>query len=504
MVERWADRVRFAGLAGALASLAVALFASRHWPLVGDAALMHYVVLAMQHGQVLYRDLRDVNLPGTYFFELLGMHLFGPGAAGWRLYDALLLLLAIVASVLLGRRAGSGVAGLIGGAVFSLIHLQDGILQVGQRDLLIAVLLLWSYVALFAAETGKRSLQNILLFGMAFGVSATIKPVLLPLGLVLLGMAAWELRRHLVVWQVVSTGVSGMVLPMLACTFWLWRVGGLAPFLHSSRALLVLHASLGRLPAAYLLTHEVAPVGFVAAAWLLLLLSERTAISALRSQLYVGLAGAALAFLLQGKGLPYQRYPFLAILMLVLCLDLSRILSAGRWRSYAAASVLLVITFILAPTYAWTVCSFSPATPFQTALNSRLAQSGASANLSGQVQCLDTFGGCLGVLNENQIVQSSGFLYDCYLFTAPSATRDQYRSDFLAALLRKPPRVIIETDQFCFKYASGFSRVEQWPELNDLLARSYRVEPAWKSAELQHWWHRREMPVEFRIYRRRE
>jgi hypothetical protein len=39
--------------------IAVFLFRSIHWPLLGDASLLHYVVFLAKHGATPYRDSRD-------------------------------------------------------------------------------------------------------------------------------------------------------------------------------------------------------------------------------------------------------------------------------------------------------------------------------------------------------------------------------------------------------------------------------------------------------------
>src|SRR5438270_10938287 len=79
-------------------SVLCAVLWSLRWPLVGDASLMHYVVFLMTKGMKPYRDIADINLPGSYFFEALGMRAFGSGALGWRLYDLSLLVSAGVAT----------------------------------------------------------------------------------------------------------------------------------------------------------------------------------------------------------------------------------------------------------------------------------------------------------------------------------------------------------------------------------------------------------------------
>src|ERR1700761_4898292 len=104
------------------------IFWSWHWPLVGDASLMHYVVFLMRRGLTPYKDIVDVNLPGSYLAEAAAMRVFGWGARGWRIYDVVLMLALLGTALQLTRRKGS-FAGIFAGALFLLIHVQDGMAQ---------------------------------------------------------------------------------------------------------------------------------------------------------------------------------------------------------------------------------------------------------------------------------------------------------------------------------------------------------------------------------------
>jgi hypothetical protein len=67
---------------------AVALHGSWHWSLVGDDALMCYVVLLMEKGREPYSQLKDIDVPRSYFFEYLSMKAFGWGSFGLRVYSS--------------------------------------------------------------------------------------------------------------------------------------------------------------------------------------------------------------------------------------------------------------------------------------------------------------------------------------------------------------------------------------------------------------------------------
>ncbi|WP_221313374.1 hypothetical protein [Granulicella aggregans] len=464
---------------------------------------MHYVVFLQKQGLIPYRDIVDINLPGTYLFEEVAMRSFGAGAFGWRLYDCFLLVSVLgSAMVLAGKR--NLFAGIFSALIFVLVHLQDGIAQGGQRDLLMTALLLWAYVALFQVQRAKRAVWMALLYGLLIGATATIKPVLLPLGLVLLLALGWIAhRRGLRVWSLLSAGAIGIIIPVGAVLLWLKWIGAFQSFLSILTGLLPLHAQMGRKTLSFLLSHALSPVALLAALWLVLQVLERRKISAEKAELMIGIVGTAVAYIAQGKGYPYQRYPLLAILLVLIGMDLNRALDIKGAIGRFAMATCILSSFVFAPRYAWLTTTFSNTTPFQDALSERLLGLDSPTELSGHVQCLDTFGGCINSLYDLQIRQSTGFIYDCYLFSSESTERERYRTKFWNSYQLAKPRVVVETNQFCFGDARGFDKLATWPLLDEDIRQKYEMKSAWRSQVLQHWWSRREEPSEFKLYVRK-
>ena len=494
------------------AAVGVAVVSGWRWPLVGDASLMHYAVFLIRGGMVPYRDLTEVDLPGGFLAEAAGMRAFGSGAVGWRAYDlALLVLTTAGMAMVAGRRRWF--AAVFAGGLFALAHLQDGLAQGGQRDLLMATLLVWSYVALLRALGGWQPGWMMLWAGLAIGVTGTIKPMLLPLGLAMVVVGAVLLRRG----RLVLLGVIGLAAPMVAMVWWLWSQGALGAFWQEAMPLMRWHATMGRRGVGYLAMHALSPVGALVVVWLVWLMIARprwTLGSGERSgerlALAVGVVGAALEYGLQGKGYSYHRYPLLAMLLLLIGLDVDMGLRMAGWRRGLAAVAAGVGCLVLAPRMAWLTTTFSPATPFQDALRMELEQVGGAAALTGKVQCLDAFGGCAGVLYELRARQSTGFLYACFLFPDGRSgdrnageVRTRYRAAFWRAFEAAQPQVVVMTDQFCFEDAPGFGKAGRWPAFAAELGPQYEERVEWRSGVAQHWWSRREMPAAFRIYVRR-
>src|SRR5690242_8982790 len=119
---------------------------TRHWPMVGDAALLHYNVFLIQHGWAPYRDFVDINLPGAYWATALAMHLPGQPDIAWRIFDLALVALAGLGYYVIAKPY-SRFAALFATVMLLLVHGQDGIQQAGQRDLVIATLLILSFAS---------------------------------------------------------------------------------------------------------------------------------------------------------------------------------------------------------------------------------------------------------------------------------------------------------------------------------------------------------------------
>ena len=81
---------------------------SWRWPLVGDASLIHYIAFLIERGWAPYRDLGDMNMPGSYLIEMAAMRVFGLGDLAWRIFDFTLMAAASAAFFVI---AGSGPTG---------------------------------------------------------------------------------------------------------------------------------------------------------------------------------------------------------------------------------------------------------------------------------------------------------------------------------------------------------------------------------------------------------
>jgi hypothetical protein len=88
------ERAAFACAAfSAAVCFAFALLDSLRWPLIHDAAIMHYIGWLVIQGKALYADIFDMNLPATHFLHYVLTRAFSDSDLAFRLCDALFLLL---------------------------------------------------------------------------------------------------------------------------------------------------------------------------------------------------------------------------------------------------------------------------------------------------------------------------------------------------------------------------------------------------------------------------
>jgi len=96
-----------------------------HWPWTWDTQVMHYISFLLDHGKAPYKDIYDINMPGSYLTERWAIDLFGGGDVGWRLYEFSLLGTMTLAMIVIARPY-DWLAGLFAGVLFTLLHGSDG------------------------------------------------------------------------------------------------------------------------------------------------------------------------------------------------------------------------------------------------------------------------------------------------------------------------------------------------------------------------------------------
>jgi hypothetical protein len=474
----------------------IAFCFSWRWPLVGDEGLIHYVVFMLGHGYAPYSYIKDINLPGAYLLDAFVIHVLGPGPVGERAYDLLLCVIGCLGAVwsTWPDRLRS-LAALSASLLFVLIHLQDGLIQAGQRDFAMAVFAMCAY-AILAHPYGQLWLR-VFLFELLIGFTAAIKPGLLPLAVLPLFVSeyrGWMLQRPL---RSLAGVLAGVCFAPVAAIFWLHSRSSLSSFYKVMATLGVLHSELPRKDIWFLIVHSLSPISGLFVLWMIAIILCKLEWTTQRRMLFFCVAIGLISCIAQGKGLPYHRYPFLFFLLILMSGDFYQMLGDRSWRRYLGVT-FAVYALVISPIFLWRISRFDDYAPFEDALGRSLIE---TSSISGSgIQCLDTYVGCYNTLYRLRQTQSTGYLYDCYLSMPQNKLRDQYRQEFLNALVTSRPHTIVVTDQPCFVPHQGYQWIADWPELFGYLNKDYRMVTEWSSNRTVRRWNRPQTPAAFKIY----
>ena len=278
------------------------LWCSLQWPLIGDAAIFHFIASQFLLGAVPYRDILDVNMPLIYGIHAAIVYFGGMGDGAWRAFDLGAAAILSLTILMLVRPAGLGAA-ILAALVMLAAHLLLGPLAAGQRDYLVAILaVIAAWVSALAAEDKERRWICLLAAGACAMLAACIKPTALAL-LFVPAAAVRSLRWRDTV--SIAGGAAGAAILVFGA---LAALGAMGPFITMIRELLPRYALLDQKSIVEILKACVnfAPLAGIAAAALLGIAQSKVP----RMRAMIALAAFGLFHLLaQRKGYYYHVYP---------------------------------------------------------------------------------------------------------------------------------------------------------------------------------------------------
>jgi hypothetical protein len=454
------------------------VYKSIHWQVVGDTSIMHYVNFLMDHGLAPYRDIVDINLPGSYFMEGWAMHVFGDGDLGWRFYDFSLLAL-MIASLIIISLPYDWFAGLYAGVIFLLIHGKEGPWNAGQREQTMITLIMVSYALLFTALRRQKPLL-VLPFGFIIGLAASLKPTAAPLGLFLLLMVAFTLRRKSVkVSSYVAYGLLGLVLAFLINLEFLYKYHAFGDFVAISKRLIPYYASIGNKSPYELLRILLSiPHRLILLAGVVLTFinrKEKDYENWERAALVLGILFGASSFVIQRKDFEHHAYSFLVFSLLWSAIEISKAWKKKGWIHAIGLACFAFGVLVVVPALVFKVALTSPRNEQPDALESDLIRLGGPT-LQHQVQCFDMGASCYSALYRLKLLPYTTFMGD-YMFFEPvgSPPLAYYRNIMWDDLQKKPPKIIIVSNEW-LSVGYSFDKLEQWPQLASFLDSAYSLE----------------------------
>jgi hypothetical protein len=466
--------------AGAL--LGWLVWASMSWSLVHDAPNLHYIAWLMGRGVVPYRDLVEMNWPGTLVIHFAVLQTVGAGDLAWRLVD--LGWLALTGGVLFWycRPLGGWRSGLAAALLFGLVHLGGGAWQAGQRDYLMCVLLLAGAAGVARAAEQGGAVRPLFLAGLALGAAASIKPHAALYGAACAAAAlaarAGGPRRPLTTLGALVAG--GAVVPA-ALAAWLGATGALGPFLDLFFGYVVpLYGPLARVPLATTMRW------YPRLAELVALLGATAALGAVTAWrrgprlrlglLLAGIGYGAVHFVLQGKGWEYYLYPLACFLCAVAGLALAPPAAPRRLPALARPAVAVALVGLTLGVLALKGARSSHLRWVDEKLGRVAALSSDLARVAppgARVQVMDVSAGGIHALLRRGLVLPSRFLNDFHFFHDLDHPRVQaMRGEFLTVIEGGVDALVVMRDGWPRR---GYVRLQGFSPLVDVLARDYTL-----------------------------
>lgn len=443
------------------------------WPLMWDAQVFHYGNFLIEHGFAPYRDIIDMNLPGTYLIDGWAIKVFGAGDLAWRIFDFTILGTLCLAMVAIARPY-DWFAGLFAGVMFALIHASEGPQNAGQREEIMTVLIMVAYAFVFESRR-RRYPWMMIFFGLSLGMASSVKPTGVPLGACLLGLALWDLKRKGdAVAAYVWCSLLGLSIAAAIVATFLVHYDAAGALLAITRRLTPYYAGMERINFHLLLRFSLPIAAYVLLPFAIAVASaERYRWNWEYWAIFLGAAFGAFSYLAQGKAYAHHRYTFVAFMLLWIALELTQAMRKNGWVKAVAIAGMSVGSLALVPIYTRLVLQVHPVNLFTPALENDLNRIGTD-QLQNRVQCLDLVDGCYNALYHLRIVQSTGWMGDLLLFAPEnSPVVDFYRDVFWNSIIKNPPAVFILSNEW-FNQVPTFAKLNEWPQFARYLEENYK------------------------------
>jgi hypothetical protein len=476
-------RISAASALGVVTGAAVAAFAgmtawlacrSLTWPLIHDVALMHYAAWRIGDGAVPYRDLFDMNQPGTYLVHLAVLRTLGGGDLAWRIVD-LSVLAATAAAIAAFAAPGGALASATGAIVFATYHLAGGAWQAGQRDFLLCPLLVIGALGV-ARWIERRRWTSLAWSGAALGAGITLKPhAAIFAGALAAVVAIVTARACGIGTAATASGVFGVAIAAapVAVLGWLAVIGGLAAWYDIVTGYLIpLYSRLGRASSWSIYRwHAWIPIGLGVAVSVGGALVRRGA-GARHLLATLGLAYGVVHYVAQGKGWEYHLYPLAVFAAVLIGAELPAALAQRRRVVSGALAAALVASLLLLDAKALEASAAEFWWAREATVRALEADLRAHLAPGDTVQVLDTTGGGLHALFRLGVRQPTRFMYDFHFFhDEASPVVQALRAELIHDLDMRPPRLIVLVERGW--PSGGYERVERFPALAALLRERY-------------------------------
>jgi hypothetical protein len=475
---------------------------SLYWPLIQDAPIIHYVAQQMLSGAVPYKDIFDVQMPGTFLIHLFVIKVIGDGSFAWRMFDlGCLFLISVFMFLFLSKR--SKAAAVMSPLLFAIFHMSLGPKYMGQRDYLQSLFILASSYFLSAYLGSKRKNSYLYLAGFGLGAATTIKPYTLLLIVFFAGVIIFYEGTNPRNWiaSILKFGIGSTIIPGLIL-FWLIGIDAFTSFVQIIFEYLIpFYSNIRGLDFISLMDHLRASriiIPLIALAALSII--QKIKISHEIFIATVGLVYGFLHYVLQGHGFVHHRYPFILfsiILFSVLVSEFlykpnsflisfndgklsSRVKLSGffskqnLYKLFSLVNLIIVVVSLGLPMVKEVQKNYTlkRRMPYIREIRREIEAYGLTE--SDSIQVMDSVMGGIHILYLLDIKQPTRFIFDFQFF---HDEEEQFikdlRSEFVNDLNETPPRLIIIMNK---SVRMGFERIDRFPEFKTFLDQNYSLD----------------------------
>ena len=458
----------------------IIIFQSRHWSMLLDSPIYHYIAWLMTNGAVPYKDIFDQNFPGTFYLHFLVIKLLGSSDASFRLFDLLWLGITNLYIFLYCRKFGV-LPAVWALALYSSYHITNGPLYSGQRDYLMVLFMVAAGYHVASAIEHGVSTVSLFFAGIFLGCAFMIKPhagFFFVLLFLIIAIYSYRLRKEYVR-QNVFFSIGFLVVPVLILCV-LTVKGGLFPFIDIVLNYLIpIYSKLTRVPLAYsLLRYKLFGIYFIVLVIITytvgtLVMFRHRHLSIRQIILLAGVTYGVFHYLSQGRGWDYHMYPMVAF----------TIMMATMWikQKHIKKYFILYSFSVLLFFYISTVFIVKNIYIIHRPLDFNLSQVYALENditdhfsSVTTVQALDYSGLTPLTFFRLKYPLATRFVLTFHLFNHIDEPYIQkLRTEFIKKLKENPPDMLVVCkDSWDIK---NYVYLETFSELNDFINASYKI-----------------------------
>ena len=488
----------------------VQLIQSLGWRLQFDTAIMHYVAyLINEHGFAPYRDIFDINMPGSYLVHMAIGKIVGYSDQAFRIVDITWLLATLTVTWLIMKPAGR-VAAWASCLLFGLIYIGGGAYMGFQRDFLA----IFPMAVALLITTRRRTWHSIklvhFLLGVLFAFAALIKPHMvigLPTLVVYSCMQGdYGSQPILKLMKAYFLGVFfallGLLFTLAIPVLWLWKIGSIQSFweilssylplyvqmnIHHNFAYSLYRFKLSLISYLEFGGSEILLMSSIFSAyyiWMELLFVEFKRLSILLLSLTIIYSIYAV---MSARLLPYHWMPYTYFACLCIGLILATPFSKGKLSTFSSFVPIFVFIFTVVVTIRPVEAVFQLPESIPQLLDGYLpplpppkdgrvdeiaAYLGTHLKRNDRVQPLDFDGGALQGMLLAKAVTATPYICDFSLYHHVSTSYIQgLRQDFLGVLEQTMPTFIIDVHEKT--KVSGIDTTYEFPELENFIAKNY-------------------------------